>query len=158
MKLLRDYPHKVLMGTALEQEIYLLRPSWECGWYWGFGYLRGRDVHYHLDRLDAVDKRLTHINIYNQVTQHFSGDGAIANMREAKTLWRFCEVVKTIYALKEAAAVLGRGGSHIAQNPLMELIQNFDEVDRINEVLIPRLIDEMYVAMGVVEPMDFDAV
>ena len=46
------------------------------------------------------------------------------------------------------------GGSHYSTNPCVDLIKNPDEVKRINEVLTPKLIDEMYVALGVVDPME----
>ena len=48
------------------------------------------------------------------------------------------------------------GGSHYSTNPCADLIKNPDEVKRINEVLTPKLIDEMYVALGVVDPMEED--
>ena len=75
-------------------------------------------------------------------------------MHVQNKLWTFCEVVQTIYHLRETAEVLGRGGSHYTTNPCADLIKNPDEVKRINEVLIPKLIDEMYIALGVVEPME----
>ena len=46
------------------------------------------------------------------------------------------------------------GGSHYSTNQCADLIKNPDEVKRINEVLTPKLIDEMYVALGVVDPME----
>lgn len=157
-KLLREYPENVYMGMTEDGDrIYLRRPSWDCGWYWGFGYLGNDNCHYHLSGLTSEHKN----NLWNALRKEFpidtgAGAGAVAQMWRRKTLWEFCEVVKTVYTLREAAEVLGRGGAHYTENPCKELIQNPDEVKRLNEVVIPRLIDEMYVALGVVEPMEKD--
>ena len=63
-------------------------------------------------------------------------------------LWTFCELVKTAYALKEAAEVLGRGGSNYAENPLKEVIKNPSEVARINKVVLPALFDQLSRLLG----------
>lgn len=36
-KLLRDYPKYIKIGesTDLDGGVYIERPSWDCGWYWG---------------------------------------------------------------------------------------------------------------------------
>lgn len=156
MELLRDYPENVLLGVNLwGQEIYLRRPSWDCDWYWGFGYVGNADTHYHLDGLGNVDIGVARLNLYDQLLTHFGEDvGAVGEMKKRNTLWTFCDVVQTVYALRKTAEVLGRGCSNYGTNPVTELIKNPAEVERINNVLIPRLIDEMYVALGCVEPME----
>jgi len=39
MKTLREYPKKTFLGISEGEKIYLTAPSWDCGWYWRFGYL-----------------------------------------------------------------------------------------------------------------------
>lgn len=150
-KLLREYPMYFTLGSAeeLDGEVQLVRPSWECGWYWSFGLLqrwdaKKRDIEFsaHLD---------SELNDYpghwfDAMKAMF---GASLVITDDKVLWRFCEVVRTIYTLKETAEVLGRGGSHYAANPCEALIKNEDEVHRINYEVIPALIDEMYKCLGV---------
>jgi hypothetical protein len=129
-----DYPIKVLLGRVDSRPIYLHRPSFDCGWYWGFGYLGNKDCHYHLDGLN-VNK-----NLYDALIEHFGDTLKI----DKDKLWSFCEIVKTIYSLKESAEVLGRGGSHYTKNPCAEIIKKPDMVLEINSVMIPELINEMY--------------
>ena len=40
----------VFFGTRKcdNKTIYITKPSWECGWYWSFGYLGNSNEHYHL--------------------------------------------------------------------------------------------------------------
>lgn len=152
-KLLREYPEQVYLGKYKGEDVYLARPSWDCDWYWGFGYVQNKYLHTHLDSMCMVNDRL--VNLWDGLTHHIKG-GKVHAMHLRKKLWTFCEVVQTIYHLKKTAEVLGRGGSHYTTNPCADLIRNPDEVKRINEVLIPKLIDEMYVALGVVDPMEED--
>lgn len=149
-ELLRDYPEKVYLGKYEGEDVWLARPSWDCGWYWGFGYVQNRYLHTHLNMMCNVENRV--VNLWDGLQHHIKG-GEIERMHVQNKLLTFCEVVQTIYYLRETAEVLGRGGSHYTTNPCADLIKNPDEVKRINEVLIPKRIDEMYIALGVVEPM-----
>ena len=145
---------KIFFGTREEDNacIWLSRPSWDCGWYWGFGYLGNREVHYHLksyqdrnrvlkddkgDLCVVTERRNKHM--YDCLLEDYD-----LNPKIKKNLWEFCELVETIYTLKEAAEVLGRGGSHYANNPCKEIIINKEEVERINKVVIPAMLDALY--------------
>jgi hypothetical protein len=136
MKTLSNYPAKILIGTNCNEKIYLSAPSWDCGWYWGFGYLGNRNSHYHVDGLNAKEN----INLFDAFKKHF---GSSLVVRDSQ-LWTLCELFKTFYVLKETAEVLGRGGSHFTTNPCSELITNKDEVTRINTVVLPAIFEEIY--------------
>ena len=149
-KLLREYPKFIKLGesTELEGGVYIERPSWDCGWYWGFGYLqrwnyRKRDIdfHTHIDSRFSVNKDGKQCNWFEGIKDLLDKGDVFESDRDR---WKFLEIVKTIYSLKETAEVLGRGGSYYGDNPCMELIKNHDEERRINCKVIPALIDEMY--------------
>ena len=121
------------LGKDKEGEnVRLSAPSWDCGWYWGFGYIGNRDSHYHFNGLWES-------NLYDNIKNHFN-DFPLKN----KDLWTFCELMNTFYTLKETAEVLWRGGSNMSTNPLKDLIINKEEVKRINEEILPRVFDEIY--------------
>ena len=47
----------ILLRSRKEGErVYLSKHSWDCGWYWGFGYVGNRDCHFHLSNA-ATRKR-----------------------------------------------------------------------------------------------------
>ena len=155
-QLLREYPKYVKLGTSTEWDgdVFIKRPSWDCGWYWGFGYLnrwneRKRDIdfHTHIDHEFGINKDGRLFNWYEGMQEVLDQGDVFENDKQR---WQFLEIVKTIYNLKMTAEVLGRGGSHYASNPLSDEIYNPIEVRRINEDLIPKLIDEMYKVLGVV--------
>lgn len=124
-----EWTNRFLMGKTEEGNIYLSPPSWDCGWYWGFGYLGNRNCHYHLSGIDK-DK-----NMYDALKHHFGESLTIPDCH----LWQFCELIKTAYALKETAEVLDRGGSHYTNNPCSEIIKNKEETDRINSIVLPAI-------------------
>lgn len=122
---------KVYFGTdQYGDRIYLSKPSWDCDWYWGFGYLGNKNCHYHLS--DYSKGR--NINMYDALKADYNLNPNIENK-----LWTFCELVQTAYTLKKAAEVLGRGGSHYTTNPVMSFIKNETEVTRINKEVLPAI-------------------
>lgn len=128
-----DYP-RIVLGKQDGKNIYLSPPLWSCGWYWSFGYLGNKDCHYHLHSIGSK-------NMCNNLKEHF---GESLKINNDDILYVFCEIATTIYALKETAEVLGRGGSHYTTNPCAEVIKNREEVNRINEIVIPALFVELY--------------
>lgn len=147
MKTLSTYS-KVFLGKNNDEKIYLTPPSWDCGWYWGFGYLGNKNCHYHISGLEKIetynfDKKVREyefVNLKDGFDRHF-GDTFI--IRESDK-WVFAELFSTFYKLKETTEVLGRGGSHLTTNPISDLIKNADEVKRINDIVMPQLFDEIY--------------
>lgn len=70
---------KILLGFAgrnLEIQnpnsaIYLSKHSWDCKWYWGFGYLGNNSCHWHMEGL--IELFRTHdYNITNLLTETFN--------------------------------------------------------------------------------------
>lgn len=133
MNTLSNYK-KVLIGYNNNEPIYLSPPSWDCGWYWGFGYLGNKNCHYHVDGL-AKD-----CNLFDGFKKHFGETLKVTD----KQLWTLCELFKTFYILKETAEVLGIGGAHYTNNPCKDLIINKEEVERINNIVLPQIFEEIY--------------
>jgi len=123
----------VKIGKVDGENIFLYAPSWDCDWYWGFGYLGNKNCHYHLDGLKEKG------NLYEQLKLHFDE----LYIKE-ENLWEFCELVQTAYTLRQTAEVLGRGGSHYTNNPCKEVIKNKEETDRINNIVLPSIFEALY--------------
>ncbi len=61
-----------------------------------------------------------------------------------ENIWAFCELSKTIYALKESSELFGRGGMHYAKNPFAADIKNVDFTNHVNDVLLPKVIQGLW--------------
>lgn len=70
-ELLRDYPEKVYLGKYGGEDVWLARPSWNCGWYWGFGYVQNRYLHTHLSMMCNVETCTT--NLWDGLQHHIKG-------------------------------------------------------------------------------------
>jgi len=134
METLRKYNKNTYLGTVNNESIYLSAPSWDCGWYWGFGYLGNNNCHYHIDGLDKTK------NLHDAIVEHF-GDSFIIRPSDR---WVFAELFKSFYVLRETAEVLGRGGAYLTTNPCKDIIINKEEVERINNIVLPAIFDEIY--------------
>ena len=92
---------KIQLGTVNNENIFLSPPSWECNWFWGFGYLGNANCHYHLSGLSKD------CNLFKGIKNHF-GDSFI--IKDDKDIWTFVELIQTFYHLQESAEVCHSGG------------------------------------------------
>lgn len=117
--------------------VFMSLPSFDCNWYWSFGYLGNRDCHYHLEGIEK-DKNL---HMFDKVKAHF---GSSLTITDDKDLWLFCEISLTIYTLKKTAELFYMGGSHTTTNPDKDLLKNDEYYNHIVSVLIPAQILSLY--------------
>jgi hypothetical protein len=150
-----------LLGRDSDGTNYWLeKASWDCGWYWGFGYVEtytnnknphlSKDIscHTHIDSrfMGNVENWDTKLGRY--VTKH------ISNIYDAPLLtettftqqegWVLSELFKTFYDLKKTSEIFHRGGSHITNNPCSEIIKNEEWCEKINKEILPSVFDEIY--------------
>jgi hypothetical protein len=131
---------KVFFGVdKFGDRINLTRPSYDCKWYWSFGYLGNKDCHYHLSGYQNG----RNINMYDAlVSDYVLADHIVAN------LWSFCEQALAIYTLKDAAEVLYRGGANMTTNPLRDIIKAHNGDDMLNQKLLPILLQKFWDDFG----------
>ena len=133
---------------------YLEQAHFDCGWYWGIGYIEtftnnthpelSKDItsHQHFDSMMkdiGYEKRLYHIDAFKALFPH--------NPFTDKEIWTIIELLNSAYTVREYSDMLHIGGSHVTSNPAKELIQNEEEYKRINEIVIPGIMKELYKIM-----------
>lgn len=141
-----------LLGKDKEGIWYWLEEaSWDCDWYWGFGYVEtytnnknpemSRDInsHQHFDGLFLKGPKMC-----KDMFDDFFAETPLNNNEK----WKLLELMRTIYTMKEYSEVICRGGSNITNNPAEEVIKNQDEYNRINEIILPKLFEEVYKILG----------
>lgn len=134
--------------------VWLESPSWDCGWYWGFGYMEtytndrspqiARDIQSHshwsgfLGKVESYDfaKKTWVLGEYRH---HINESDLIAEtVLTTAESWLISDLMKSFYTLKEAAEVLGRGGSHLTTDP-EATTQNVEMAKEINQVILPKI-------------------
>lgn len=137
-----------LLGIDTDGAKYWLESAkWDCGWYWGGGYVetytnnsypeKARDIktHSHFDSLFFNRNK----NGFDAFKDFFNDTPFTDN-----EIWKICELLKSFYIAREYSDMLNRGGAHYTSNPAAEIIKSEKEYKRINEIVIPSLMNELY--------------
>lgn len=141
----------ILLGVDRDgKKRFLQGASWDCGWYWGFGYVetfsnnfcpeRSRDIvsHEHFDSM------------------FFCGDGykRFFETFEDRTpmgeggRWKLLELMKSFYIARAYSDMLHRGGANYTKNPVSGVISDDYEYRRINMEVIPSIVRSVYDLLG----------
>ena len=135
-----------LLGKDFHNVKYWLEaPSWDCGWYWGFGYI---ETYTHNNPSLARD-----INSHQSIASSFlgrQGNDYIHNLHDSPILlqstftdkegWELSELLKQFYLLSNMASFAhkDRPGCHIASSPV-DHGDLSEWYKKINEEMIPRV-------------------
>jgi hypothetical protein len=110
-----------LLGKDEEGICYWLEaPSWDCGWYWGFGYITS----YQGNRLpDKASDISSHEHADNFLSEWFTEwNGSKPRLKTQvfteKEGWELCELFKQFYILNDTAEFFGRGKAHVADTSI----------------------------------------
>lgn len=138
-----------LLGTDNDGTKYFLEAAtWDCGWYWGGGYVetytnneypeRAKDIesHQHFDSLFFKNPWKSGFDAFKEFFKEtpFTDD----------EIWKILELMKSFYICAEYSGMLYRGGANYTINPAAEIIKNEEEHKRINEKVIPAIMAALY--------------
>lgn len=132
-----------LLGKNKEgQKVWLEEGHFDCGWYWGIGYVEifnknhtDIEVHTHFDSLFFNNEKCC----YDLFKEYFSETTLNDN-----EIWELLENMKALYTLREYSDLLYRGGAHITKNKNKNIIENDEEYRRINNTIIPAILESVY--------------
>lgn len=121
---------KVYLGTTkgpFKERVYLTGFQWDCGWYWGGGYIETKSMHTHFDScfLNVVDIRGHSLGSFCTPWNKKEGYTEVNNgcsiwedldfflddaQFTSKQWWRIKDLYKQFYAYKQAAECFRLGG------------------------------------------------
>lgn len=112
------------------EKFYMSLPSWDCKWYWGFGYLVSSHTHLNPDSyLDIVLSWNSNKPILKELTI------------SEKEAWKLCELYKRFLMFQDLAAFYHRGGMHISY--LNDGKKDLEKWKEINTNELPEIMGEM---------------
>lgn len=144
---------------------WLEEAKWNCGWYWGFGYVESysnnakphlsRDIssHSHIDSsfMGQMEK-------YDSEKQCFVKDVYVSNIYDNPILsettftkeegWVLSELFKSFYTLEASAELFYMGRCNTATNPCSDLIKNKDWAKNINQEILPMIFEKIYTILS----------
>lgn len=144
-----------LLGKDKNGIYYWLEESkFDCGWYWGIGYVetytnneypnlaKDIDSHQHFDGLFFNKTK----NGYDIFKEFF-----VETTLTDKEIWILLELMKSLYITRQYSDMIYRGGAHYTNNPCKDILKNGAEYLRINDEVIPNLLSEVYKLLSEVE-------
>ena len=114
------------------ENIYLEKHNWDCGWYWGFGYIGNKDLH-------------THASVFIHELIWHSNDQVFETspiFQKNDTFWIFKDLLKQAYTLQECAEIYQYGG-HCITNNKTEIVRNKRKAKSINKDL-EKVLDQLW--------------
>ena len=123
---------KVLLGRVKQgvgtyadgENLYLSKHNWDCGWYWGFGYIGNSRSHFHFESLFYINgKHPTASELFEE------------SVFTDKDWWVIRDLFKQAYGLQAAAEVYRHGGWQTTEKGITDIIQNSEKARVLNEDL-----------------------
>ena len=130
-----------LLGKRNGVKIWLEEASWNCNWYWDFGYI------------EEYNKKYTDINSHTHFSKFLNGEYIEGFKKQFDgvtlcdaDLWKLFEYMKQFYILREYADTMYRSGANYTtvDNLKKHKIENIAEYERINKILLPELFQKIY--------------
>lgn len=117
---------KILLGKTrpdfdpcAAEYLRIEKHSWDCDWYWGFGYIGNSNLHTHFDGVFlGIETDINKIFEATKITQ--------------RDWWILRDLFVQAYALKNAAAVYRHGGHQISDPYDTTVIRNQDKESGLN--------------------------
>lgn len=134
-----------LLGVTKDNEkVYLKKASWDCDWYWGFGYVEVYSQHgVHLEHTHFDSLFLKSCEFVEGFKKYFK-ETTLNN----DEIWALLGYMKEFYIMREYAELL-QYGNHItskAKNIIEDKNEeeNKKEIYRINKIILPELFEKIY--------------
>jgi len=129
-----------LLGEDAEgQKYWLEAPSWDCGWYWGFGYIETYTNNSDPSRAKDINSHQHADNFMAEYFTEWNGSKPVLKNRtfDEKEGWELSELFREFYFLRDSAQYWKDGNCHVSGDGLIPKDQEL--ADKINKVIIPSL-------------------
>jgi len=149
-----------LLGKKKTGEfIWLEQATWDCEWYWGFGYIEtytnnqhpelSRDINSHSHWSELVGKQEYYdhekgcTRTRPDYVHHLNVNPDIAEtVLTEKESWELADLMQSYYTLKDTAGLYHSGNSHLTTTGID--LKNKEQEDYINKVLMPKIFNRVY--------------
>lgn len=121
---------------------WLEEPSWDCGWYYGFGFVEtythntrpdlARDInsHQHFDSLFLNGPKCS-----KDMFKEFFVETPLSD----DEIWELVDYMKTFYTLKAVAELFKHGYSWQTSKAKIDQLQSDEQNDLVNKVWLPEV-------------------
>ena len=125
---------------------YLEAPSWDCGRYWGFGYIETYTNNNNPAKAKDINSHQHFTNLFfnkNKCAYDVFKEFFASTPLNDNEIWLLLDYMKTFYTLKESAALFGRGYAFYTSSAKLDILKNKKIADAINENYLTDLFVEI---------------
>ena len=133
------------LGKLDGRKMWLEEATWDCGWYWGFGYIET----YTNNNNPANSKDIESHQHYNSLLLH-DGIHILSDIPELTDCpltiseqWELSDLMKSFYTLRSAAETFHLGNSNMCVKHKLDL-KDDDFARKINDEILPEIFDRIY--------------
>ncbi len=130
-----------LLGEKDGEKLYLEEAHFDCDWYWGLGYIETFTNKARPERSADISSH-THFDILFRKYSDFVDDLETPFTEHER--YQIFEIMRSLYTARQYSDMIYTGGAHVTTNPAKDTIKNEAEYDRINKVVIPAMLEELY--------------
>lgn len=121
---------------------WLEEPSWDCGWYWGFGYIETYEKNKSPDKARDIDSH-SHFDYMfmrgSKCTRDMFKEFFVETPLTDDEIWELVDYMKTFYTLKDVAELFKHGYSWQTSKAKIESLENKEQEDLVNKVWLPEV-------------------
>lgn len=154
-KIINKFGKHYLLGINQDGEkVWLEEPSWDCGWYWGFGYL-------HIYSNNKCPERSRDINLHTHFDSLFLNGSECARDLFKKyfketvltddEIWELVDYMRTFYTLKSVAELFKTGYSNQTERAKIEDLKSEEQCDLVNKVWLPEVFNRIKLLLSPAE-------
>jgi len=132
--------NNVLIGKLKNSgdEIYLEKHNWDCEWYWAFGYLGNKDLHFHMSEM------IPNVSNSKEIAfKMFNDDIDVIILDEKLDGFVIMELFKQAYTLKDYAELLHMGHAGIGNANNLGINQDKELAKQVNAKL-EKVLDDIW--------------
>ena len=136
-----------LLGTFEGgHNFWLEEPKWECGWYWGFGYVETYTIesHQHYDGLcfkkyEYYDHKKGCFQQGEYIHKLSDRPDVVACSLIEREQWILSDLMKMAYTLNKTAELYRQGNAYLTSHDLVPQLKRPDREKEINEIELPAI-------------------
>ena len=140
-----------LLGTFEDgHNFWLEEPTWDCGWYWGFGYVETYTIqsHQHYDGLcfkkyEYYDHKKGCFQQGEYIHKLSDRPDVVACSLIEREQWILSDLMKMAYTLKKTAELYRQGNAYLTTHDLVPQLKRLDREKEINEIELPAIFAQM---------------
>lgn len=139
-----------LIGTKNGVQYWLEEPTWDCDWYWGFGYVKtytnNKNPEIARDSNSSQHFDIMFFDVYKNMNRTAS-DVFLEFFDETpfteKEVFQLLDLMQSFYTCRRMADMTHLGHSGYIATDANILLRDNDMYDKINRIMIPAIFKEL---------------